>query len=163
MKRNLTIMAGFLLLFGISAWGQPPSGPVEKRMERLETVKVWKLLETLDLSQEEADRFLPVYRDLQDKKQEMFIRRQELLRALNDAVSNTGNDADIKRVLEEMRVLALDAEQAREDFFSRAGQMLTVRQLGQLVLFEERFERQMRQMMQELKQDGEADLPRRRR
>ena len=44
--------------------GAPPGKP-EKMKEKVESLRVWKLLETLDLTEEQANSFLPAYREFQ--------------------------------------------------------------------------------------------------
>ena len=60
----------------------PEEGKRERLREEIETMKMWKMLEVLDLSQEQSDKFLPVWREMQKAQKDFRDRREDLLKSL---------------------------------------------------------------------------------
>ncbi|MGB7063415.1 MAG: periplasmic heavy metal sensor [Candidatus Zixiibacteriota bacterium] len=130
-------------------------GERKKIRENIETLRMYKLLEALDLSSEQSAEFLPALTEFQDAKRRFGDRRRDLLRELEAALESK----EIGENKLEQTLAAL--ESAREEFqaefvkfLEKARTMLTVQQRARLHLFEERFERRLRESIRQIRDRG---------
>ena len=137
-----------LLLGSVSVWAQMGKEMPEKRKERMQDLAVWKMLEVLDLSDEQTDRFLPALRQMQKQEERSQMERLRLLDELEQALSE-GEERKVSGLIGQIKALGREGMAVREDFFRRAESILTVPQLGKLILFQDRFEKRLREMMME--------------
>jgi hypothetical protein len=119
----------------------------------MEDLMAWELLVVLDLSQEQSDRFLPVLRQMQKGKAQLRQQRRELLNHLERVLSEGEGPGEIDQTIKELRELGRQETAVREEFFGQAEDILTIQQLGKLVLFQDKFERHMREIIRELRED----------
>jgi len=151
----LFLAFSFLLTVQILYAQRPPGGafPEERRRERLreeiETLKMWKMLEVLDLSSEQSDKFLPAWREVQKAHKVFRVKREDLLEELELAL---GEEQKVKKkriaeVFDQLKMEKSKLEEAQEKFRARAKEVLTLEQQARLLLFEERFEKRMMEMI----------------
>lgn len=150
MKKYLVTICLFVLANLAVTLAQGPGEPPERRRERMQDLAVWKMLEVLDLSQEQTDRFLPALREMQKQEARLEEERRKLLDDLEQALSQEGDSKRIASIVQQLRGLGKQGIEAKEGFFRQAEDILTVQQLGKLILFQDRFERRMREMAREL-------------
>jgi hypothetical protein len=126
-----------------------------KRAERFDMLMKLKLVEALDLSSEQGDKFLPVFNQYRQKTQRLLRARgetmQELARhvrirmgALEEGEENGElSERELKERLARLGELRRQQEANREEFYQNAGQTLSTEQLARLIVFEERFAREI--------------------
>lgn len=149
MKRISTMVPGLLLLLALPGLAQRPEFKPEERRERLQDLYVWKLLEVLDLSTEQSDRFLPTLREMQKQEAALKEQKDRLLNQLEEALRQEEDSRTISNLVGEAQTTARQSVQVREDFFNRAKGILSVQQLGKLVLFHDRFDKHLREMIRD--------------
>ncbi len=164
-KRTLVlIFLCFILLplRGIEAQDSPPSRgdrpghgeDREKIRENIETFRMWKLLDALDLSSEQSTQFLPVLKEFQDAKHRFHDKRREYLRELEDALESEDNDNKLKKALAGLEYARGEFEREFAGFLEKAKSILTLEQQAKFHLFEEKFERKLRDTIQEIRGKG---------
>ena len=153
MRKIILAVASIILLSTALSWAQGPGGPMEKRRERMQDLAMWKLLEVLDLSGEQTDKFLPALREMQKQEEQLQEQRRMLLQELERIITQGESEKEVREVIQQLRMLGKQGEAVRERFFAQAESILTVQQLGRLVLFQDRFERRMREMMREMQEE----------
>jgi hypothetical protein len=126
-----------------------------KRAERFDMLMKLKLVEALDLSSEQGDKFLPVFNQYRQKTQRLLRARGELMRdlarhvrirmgALEEGEENGElSERELKERLARLGELRRQQEANREEFYQNAGQTLSTEQLARLIVFEERFAREI--------------------
>lgn len=126
-----------------------------RRAERFEMLMKMKLVEVLDLSPEQGDRFLPVFNRYRQKTQELLRARREVMQALARHVRTQMGDLEadespaglsekeLKEHLARLDELRRQLEANREEFYDRAGRVLSTEQLARLTVFEEMFAREV--------------------
>src|SRR5574341_1533793 len=147
----LAVLASILLSSTLIN-AQGPGGPPEKRREKLQDLAIWKMLEVLDLSQEQTDKFLPALREMQKQEARLQEERKKMLDELERAMTQGGSEKEVRQIIYQIRQLGKQGEEIRERFFAQAENILTIQQLGRLVLFQDRFERKMREMIREMQE-----------
>ncbi len=168
-RRRATLAAAGLvgaLAIASTVVGQPfappaPGSPGPGEGRRLiETIKIWKMTEALELSEDQAAKLFPKLTQLEISRRE-FYRRQQLLRMdLTRLLKQRPfRDQDIKTRLDEL-------DRAEDDFKGRERavkaelrSILSLEQQARLALFEERFEAEMRHTIQDLRQRRQGLVP----
>ena len=160
--RTLALVAaglvGLVVLVS-SAMGQtfaPPApgrpGPGEGR-RLIETIKIWKMTEALNLTEDQAAKLFPKLTQLEASRRE-FHGRQRLLR---DALAvllrqRPLREIEIKTRLEELDRTEIDFKGRERSVMGELRSILSLEQQARLALFEERFEMEMRRTIQDLRQ-----------
>jgi Spy/CpxP family protein refolding chaperone len=147
----MPILIFSFLLVGKTLYAQGPPGPPfpeegkrERLKEEIETMKMWKMIEALNLSQEQSDRFLPAWRELQKAQKTFREKRENLFRileiSLGEEKPKAGKIKDILIQLEKERIFL---EEVQQRFREKAKEILTLEQQAKLLLFEDSFEKKM--------------------
>ncbi len=164
-KGSILVWLSLILALGLSTSvrGQPPPPPDsesrfeerERIRENIETLRMWKLLEALDLTSEQSMQFLPLLKEFQDAKRKFRDSRRELFRELESALQ--AEKTDEKKLGENLMML----EDARkifqgdmDRFYVESKEILTVKQQAKLLLFEERFEKRLKESIEHMRGRG---------
>lgn len=119
--------------------------------ERIEQMRMWKLLEILELSDEQAEKFLPNFRDFQKEQKELEHKKREILKELEDELNKKSVDLKkIQTVLDDLEENRNLFENNRASFLSKAKEVLSLEQQAKLVLFEERFAERVKEMIRKV-------------
>ena len=126
----------------------------------IETIKIWKMTEALDLSEDQAAKFFPKLTQLEAARRE-FQRRQHLLRDELAVLlrQRPSRDQDIKARLEELDRTEADFKGRERAVKAELRSILSLEQQARLTLFEERFEAEMRSTIQDLRQRRQGLVP----
>lgn len=120
--------------------------------ERLEAIKIWRMTEVLGLSVEQSTTFFPLYRQLEDVRQEHFIEREGTIRELLDLLNNAESDVDeVKDKTEELLATKASLVGQEADIFVSMGEVLDDIQLGRFLIFEETFQREILSVIQDIR------------
>jgi Spy/CpxP family protein refolding chaperone len=118
--------------------------------ERIETIKVWKLTESLDLSTEQSQDFFPVYNKLQDDRRAIEDERRRTMRDLISRLEQAESDkAQISRILDKLDGYDDRIQALKLQFRTDLKDILTIQQTGKLYVFEMQFRNQMREIIQD--------------
>lgn len=117
----------------------------QHRRERLNTLKMWKMTEYLDLSEQQAERFFPRERSHQKDLEGVDRQRRERHDNFQEKIdAGTVNGEDIDRFV----AARAEAEKSRIDLRTRhvqdLGDVLSDNQRARMVVFNEYFMRQIR-------------------
>jgi Spy/CpxP family protein refolding chaperone len=158
---NLAGIAFFMLFILTSfSWAQPPSTPdsnipqqeKERIRENIETLRIWKLIDALDLTSDQSTSFLPVLKELQDAKRKFHDTREELIRKLESASeSEQPDEKTLKADLLSLENARKQFQSQLDDFFVKSSQILTLKQQVKLLIFEEKFERRLREGIEQMR------------
>ncbi|MCK5834061.1 hypothetical protein KAH81_10390 [bacterium] len=148
MKKTTIILIFVLVLsLAVSAQHAPPEGHGGKAhlRERIGLIKMWKLIEVLELNEEQSMVFFPAMKEHDSRLQHLKEEEDRLLGKLEaqlDAVviDNVALGATVDSVvyLRDDR-LATDLE-----FFNKLNDVLDVKQRAKLLLFEKNFDKEIR-------------------
>lgn len=129
----------------------PRDGKHRDQIERrIQTMKVWKLTEELQLSEEQATKFLPLMSEMDRKMDELDRKRADIVQSLGDLVWEEKAEASkINALLDDLEKLDRDQAEMRMQFRRDAAKVLKPDQLGKMVLFNLRFPEIVRDMIRE--------------
>lgn len=124
-----------------------------RRAERFDMLMKLKLVEALDLSSEQGDRFLPVFNQYRQKTRGLLRARGEIIQDLTRHVrikmggledeNGELSERELKARLDKLDELRRQQEANRDEFYQKASRVLSTEQLARLVVFEERFAREI--------------------
>ena len=149
-----------------SAMGQPYAppppgslGPGEGR-RLIETIRIWKMTEALNLTEEQAAKLFPKLTQL-DASRRDFQRRQNLLRGdLAELLKQQPlRDQEVKTKLEELERADADFRGRERAVKNELRSILSLEQQARLALFEERFDMEMRRTIQDIRQRRQGLSP----
>lgn len=151
------LMAGSLLAQPDSA--PPPEfrggGPHHRwrqMAENIENLRLLKLLEAVDLTEEQSAKFVPLFQRFRKDFKESLDQRRELVDTLAGLVDSNASDAELNAGIQKLIDLKAKMEKQQNDFLAESRAILTTKQLAKLVIFQERFEREILQSLREFRQ-----------
>ena len=139
---GLTLIIVFLCVGFINAQ-EDFKGPMDPdRRERMESLRIWKMTEFLDLTTEQSTKFFPKLkefkesiRDDRDKQRKIMI---EIHKLVNDEDSKS-SQADVKKYAKQLSELEKNIITKKEAFIIDTGDVLTADQQMKYIIFENRF------------------------
>ncbi len=126
-----------------------------QRRKHLEQLRLLKLLEMLDLGDDQEVPFLTAYRSLRCDLGELNTARQQTLTALSGALEASEPDSGvIDSLIHEMREIKQSQYRQTEMFMEKVTDLLTPAQMGRLIIFQERFEMELLEQVREFRRQG---------
>jgi Spy/CpxP family protein refolding chaperone len=117
----------------------------ERMRERIETLRLWKMIEVLDLSPEQSDKFLPLLHEFQKARNELEMDSRNLFEDLEEELhSKEPSEKKIKDILLNLEKNRQELENARNTFLTSSREVLTTIQEAKLIWFEHNFEKKLR-------------------
>lgn len=138
---------------GMPFEGDESPPPFEKREEirkRIELIRMWKLTEELDLTEETGAKLFPILHKYDEKRTELLRERHDIMNELRKALENVAtSDEEIEAAMDKLDENALAASdlirQQRQDLKG----VLSPRQQAKFVLFQREFHREIRKIIAE--------------
>lgn len=122
-----------------------------------ENLRLLKLFEAVDLTDEQSVEFLPIFRAYRKDIKELRQQRADLVDRLAAAVVASGDEKSLQAKMDSLTANQ-DALRNREESFRReAATVLSFNQQAKLTVFQERFEREMLETLREFRQRGTAE------
>jgi malate synthase len=125
---------------------QPPRHPPLEKIEQLEKAK---LVELLDLKEDEAVRFFARRKEFRKSQRELFEKRDDIVKGiekkLRDGIKQS--DKEYKDQLNDILNLDQKIVQQKEKFFSSLNDILTPEQILKLAVFDNRFMHEIRELL----------------
>jgi predicted nucleic acid-binding Zn-ribbon protein len=158
MKLVRYTLAGLLFLT-TSALAQPGPGqgpgPMrEKIRERIKTIKIWRLTEAVELTSEQSEKFFPIYNKFQDAMENLEREKQETLQRLDSTTRDPeSSDEDIRSLISQVGDFDRRSAEIRKAFSDDVSDVISIRQLGRLLAFEENFRRRLQETIRDIRRE----------
>ena len=125
-------------------WPRRRQADSQRMRDRLSAVKMWKITEYLDLSEEQAEKFFPRTREHQKEMDKLIQRRRQLYedfqQKIDDGKVGTEN---VDRYIAETTRLDKALIELRTKHLQSLKDILTDEQLARFAVFNEHFRRQI--------------------
>ncbi|OQX91838.1 MAG: hypothetical protein B6D58_06080 [candidate division Zixibacteria bacterium 4484_95] len=147
------------------AWGQmehrkPPfDRPMQQQIrKRIETIKIWKLTEELNLTEEQSVKFFPIYNKFEEELKATEAERRQVIEKLDElTITEMPSANEINKLLDKLEDLDRNINSVKEVYRDKLEDILTTQQIGRLYVFEVMFQRQMQEIVRDIRQKkGEA-------
>lgn len=146
-----TLLATFVLLFCATfVYAQPPVGG--PGFERVERFKKMRMVEMLELNEEQSVRFFARHTEMENTRRALEKQRDEVLDKIERLIRNKADAKEYEKLFSEVESLNRQIGEERQKFFNGLGDLLTVEQQAKLLLFERRFEKELREAIRESQQ-----------
>ena len=147
MKRTVLWV---LVLVGQWAMGQALQPDDRRPFERIEHFKKVRLIEMLDMKEDQSVRFFARLNEHEKAKRDLIKEKMDALDKIERLVRNHAEAKEYGSVFPE--VIAINEKIAQEDqkFFNGLPDILSVEQQGKYLLFERQFERELREAMRDI-------------
>ncbi len=156
----LLLMVLIAILFAATVVAQPPDPgnqpPMteeqqEQLRQRIESMRIWKLTELLQLDPDKAAVFFPMYRQHLVELDTLQRRQMELDQTIEAGLH--GETVDYDKLIKQSFDLTEQQNKLVEKLIKDSGKVLSTQQQAALVLFERRFHQRLREMMFEVSRD----------
>lgn len=146
MKKMLVV---FLIIVGSGLYANPDKDP----REIIENIRIYRMTKELDLSSEQAMEFFPKLKEFQQVEHTFQDEKTRILNALRDRIDRGSSDQEILALLTEYEMVYRDRlsqliEKTKEMF-----EILTPRQRAKFLIFQDDFNREIREMIKKVKQN----------
>jgi len=147
------ILKFFLFLFLISGLAYSQPLPKERVREQIETIRMWKLTEALNLSQEQSMRFFPLFNQWEREKRQLDLEGDRLLDEMKLVLKKERlKEKEIRTLLERLEENRVRRREGQKDFWLQASEILTLRQRAEYLIFQRDFERRIREIIKGIRE-----------
>ncbi len=140
----IQILASALLTPTITAQEEFEPGKLQKRIEDFRKVK---LLDILDLQDNQVEKFFAVYNKHQKRHEQLRLEIDAASKELQHLISTNASEAVLLPKVEELRKLIREMGKEIEQRFDDVKPVLTPSQYAQYVVFESRFRDELQRLI----------------
>ncbi len=162
MQKNvfkLLLLILLVLCFTVDSVAEPPEGfdgpPTKEQMEkvrkRIETLKMWKLTNALDLDEESAAQIFPLLNRYNKKRAKLERNLRGDMTALRDAVKNK-KKGQLRDLLERLEKNHKALQRLSDEERTELKNILTFEQQAKFIIFQQEFKREIRKIIGEAKE-----------
>lgn len=144
-----------LLLFHAIAWSQEPMPPPPQQgppFERIERFKKMRMVEMLDLKEEQSVRFFARYNEFENTRKDLNHQKDEALDKIERLIRNKADAKEYEKLFAEVEAINRKIADEKLKFFNGLSDLLSIEQRAKLLLFERRFESELREAVREAQQ-----------
>jgi len=129
-----------------------PSLKREEARDKIKMLRTWRLIDELDLTDEQSARFFPIMKEFDRRQEELNHGRRRIINELVDVLrEEKPSEKKLQEKIAAIRKNGAQLRKNREDFFDKAAKILSLKQQAQLILFQERFERNLKDIIRDIR------------
>jgi Spy/CpxP family protein refolding chaperone len=136
----------------------PPEERKEKTKKRIRTLKMWKLVEELDLDEETSAKLFPIINKHNKRRDDLERELKDRIDALGSAVDG-GDNAEMEAGIARVEEIHRRMKSVKEEKFQEVKRVLTIKQQARYLLFEVKFREEIRHLIG--RQDRRGSRPQR--
>ncbi len=154
MKRIILIM-GMCAMLGAGVYAQEQAEParpenpegISKMREMIKTVRIWKMTEELQLTEEQCYKIFPMMAKAEDEKKELKKKNKEIIDELRTIIGKKdANQKQIKDTIERLKKNTEEIRKKKEQTRDSIEKELTPEQQARYILFISDFHKKMTDM-----------------
>lgn len=116
-----------------------------------DNLRLIKLLEAVDLDEDQSTRFIPIFHSFRKSQKQLREDRRVLIDQLAELSSAKDKSAEIDQAIKSLKENSDSIESARDKFHQGCRQILASDQLARMLVFQERFEREILKSLREFR------------
>ncbi|MGC8595657.1 MAG: hypothetical protein ACP5MI_08650 [Candidatus Kryptoniota bacterium] len=151
MKHILFLMI-FALVGSTSAVAQEIEVGNPEVRRQLEQIKIWQMTKDLNLPNEKAEKFFPVYNSYMAQLRETIARRRDLVSQLDQMLRQGAKDDEISKQVDRITKLDEQLAEQHKHFIDSLKDILTPTEIGKYIVFEQKFQREIRDRLRAIMQ-----------
>jgi hypothetical protein len=122
--------------------------------DMIEDLRIVRMTKELNLTDQQLAKFLPKMREIEAARREFHQKRVGLIKDMEDLLGRKASEKDLQAKLSEMDKLETDFLSKERETRKTLINQLSVEQQARLVVFQENFERDMRELIRGIRQGG---------
>jgi len=129
--------------------GAPPPGMErDKLRERIEMLRTWKLVEMLNLTQEQSIEFFPLYNTFESEQELRNKQQGKLLDRLEKHLDGFElEEKTVSTILDSLIEIKQAQYEAELEFYEKASEVLTIEQQAAFALFRRKFAEEVKNII----------------
>jgi len=139
----------FLMVLFAMSFSQPFKGKDPRDI--IEKVRIYRLTEELDLTEEQAVKFFTRLKELRKIEKDYHKTKAEILIELRNLLKSGGDDDEILAVIKKYEDLNKEKSIGQKKQFEEIKKILTPTQQASYLIFQDEFEREIREMIKEVR------------
>jgi len=172
MMTALILIVGLLLPIGAEtdrpAPERRPSGmdidlSNEDIPHLVEIIRVWKLVDELELNEEQLIKFLPKFEELNDLRNKYYRGRRKIVTGLEKLLEENASEDQLKSVVDGFKGTEVDYYVTYKRLNDELDRNLNIEQQARFVVFQDRYRSDMRSLIRTLRKLSDEHEPRLRR
>jgi hypothetical protein len=150
MKRLCAIAAVILLLAAGQTFGQSRPGMGRPPMERVEQLRKMRLIEYLEMKEEQSVRFIARMNEHDKRRKDLQRQKGEALDRLDQLLQKKSDQRELEKLFAEIAGYNARMGEEHQKFFDGLGDILSTEQQAKMLLFERKFEGELRDAIREV-------------
>lgn len=146
-----------LMAFSFEAYSQPPRGGQlgqrQQKKERVKQLKIAFFTEELDLTEAEAEKFWPIYNEMEEKMQAEKKKKNLATNAIKNGF-DTMSDAEIEAKMKEALDARIKEAEVQKEYLVKIGDVIGFKKAAKVVSLEAQFKQKL---LERLANDGDGD------
>lgn len=131
---------------------RPPSKEqFEKIRKRIETLKMWKLTQALDLDEKTSSQLFPLLSKYDRKRVEIEKSLRRGIKELRESLKER-HEGNLKNILDRLEEDHNALQKIKEEEWTELKKILTIEQQAKYVIFQQEFEREIRKIIAEARE-----------
>jgi hypothetical protein len=150
MKNQLLLLILTVVLVSWTVCAQPFPPDDRRPFERIEHFKKVRLIEMLDLKEEQSVRFFARLNEYDNAKRDLVKEKMDVLDKIERLVRNNSEEKEFEKLFPELAAANDGLAQEDQKFFDGLSDVLSAEQRGKYLLFERQFEKELREAMRDI-------------
>lgn len=135
----------------------PTKDRIEKIRKKIETLKLWRLIKDLDLNEATASKLFPLINEYDKKRLTVEHDMRKDMKKLRESV-NTASDNEIRDMVKKLQGLHSRLQEINDEELKKLSNILTDRELAKYIIFKTDFDREMKNIIAEIRHKRGAGL-----
>ncbi len=148
MLKSLLMTISVLLLAASQVTGQRPDGRPQFSAQRMELLRMWRLVDELKVDEAQAEKLFPVWSRHRRQRQELQADRKRMAKELREILDgDTVDDGALEKRIGEIRDLEKKRGEMETAMKGEMTKLLSVRQQARFLLFNEQFRGDLKEII----------------
>lgn len=126
----------------------------KKMAANFENLRLLKLLEVVELTEEQSIKFIPLFHGLRNDVKELRLKKVDILDQMQETIGQPDNEAILRELLDRLAKNKSSMNTRMAKFLNDCESVLTIQQISRLAIFQERFEREILNSLREFRRGG---------
>jgi Spy/CpxP family protein refolding chaperone len=118
----------------------------------VDIIWIWKLVDELELREEQLTQFISRFKELRDLRGQFFRDRREAIAEMDTLLETGASDNELKSATDEFRSLETEFRQKERQLEDLLNSSLTTKQQARLIVFQDRYRRDMGRLVKNLQE-----------
>ena len=160
-ERLCFAIAGVAILFA-SVAAQDAQTPMQgKAAERVEQYKKIRMMEILGLDEQSSIKFFARYNKNVEVMKDLRQKQVQTLARIQNMRKSKASDNEYAKVVSDLRLLEDQVYQTKSKYIDDLNDLLTSKQLAEYLVFELRFQQNLRDLVRDMQQKNKQELQKR--